>query len=148
MPGRALHVTLAFLGWMAAERVHEVWEAVSGAAAGRAALLLRAGGVAGVPRRPRLFALDLADEGGRAGALSAAVAAALADAGLHEPEDRPFWPHVTLARVRRGGRSAPPTGPPPVLEPFSASVMTLYRSDPSRSGARYTALERVELEGD
>jgi 2'-5' RNA ligase len=32
-----------------------------------------------------------------------------------------------------------------MLEPFTAGVVTLYRSDPSRSGARYTALERLEL---
>jgi 2'-5' RNA ligase len=144
--GRALHVTLAFLGWTPAARVDDVWDAARAAAAGRVAPLLSAGGVVGVPRRrPRLFALDLADEGGHAAHLSRAVADGLAGAGLHEPEDRAFWPHVTLARVPRSARAAPLGGPPATLEPFSATVLTLYRSDQSRSGARYTALKRLDL---
>lgn len=147
VPEQGLHVTLAFLGPTAADRVERVWAAASAAARGQAAPLLTPGGVTGVPpRRPRLFALDLADDdAGRARALSASVAGALADAGLHEPDERPFWPHVTLARVRRGAKAAPPAAAPPALEPFTACVVTLYRSDPSRRGARYTALERLEL---
>lgn len=147
VPSRGLHVTLAFLGWTPADRVERVWKAASAAAADRTAPLLTPAGIAGVPaRRPRLFALHLADDdAGRAAALSGSVAGALAEADLHEPDERPFWPHVTLARVRRGAKAAPLAGEPPMLEPFTAGVVTLYRSDPSRSGARYTALERLEL---
>lgn len=147
---RDLHVTLAFLGSTAPERVEAVWEAASGAAAGCAAPVLSAAGVTGVPsRRPRLFALDLVDDGGRAAALSATVAGALGAAGLHEPEERPFWPHLTFARVRRGARAAPLVAGVPALEPFVAPAMTLYRSDPARRpGARYAALERFELRGE
>jgi 2'-5' RNA ligase len=148
VPARDLHVTLAFLGWTAADRVDEVWSAASAAAAGCGAPVFSPGVVVGIPpRRPRLLALDLADEDDRASALSRAVAGALSGAGLHEPGERAFWAHVTLARVRGKERAARPSGPPPVLRPFPAGVMALYRSDPSRSGARYTALERMELAG-
>lgn len=147
VPERALHVTLTFLGSTPADQIERVWAAASTAAAGRGAPLLGAVGVTAVPlRRPRLFALDLADDAGRAGTLSASVAGALVEAGLHEPEERPFWPHVTFARVRQGAKVAlPAVVPPPALGPFTARIVTLYRSDPSHSGASYTALERLEL---
>ena len=72
------------------------------------------------PRRARLFALDLDDEGGRAAARSqAAVSDALEAGGWYRPEKRPFWPHVTLARVKRGERRAPPPPDLPARPPGS-----------------------------
>ena len=71
---------------------------------------------------------------------------ALADARLHRPEKRPFWPHVTVARVKRGERRVPALdAPAPPAEPFVAPVVTLYRSHLSPRGARYEALERLTL---
>jgi 2'-5' RNA ligase len=52
---------------------------------------------------------------------------------------------VTLARVRGRARARPLAARPPALAPFSAAALVLYRSDISRAGARYTALERLEL---
>jgi 2'-5' RNA ligase len=145
----SLHVTLAFLGHLPADSVPGVSEAVAGAVPGLAAPSLRAVGVVGVPRRrPRLFAVDLADDGGRAASLQAAVSEALAVGGWYTPERRPFWPHVTVARVRaRGGSrvAAPPFAGVPDA-PFPASAVTLYRSRLGGGGpARYEALERVGL---
>ena len=139
-------MTLVFLGWTDAERVAAVWEAAGGAAPeGRAPPLLAPAGLVGVPRRrPRLVALDLSDEGGRAAALQRAVADSLAAAALHEPERRPFWPHLTLARLRKGARWRPLEGVL-ALEPFHATAITLYRSHLSQSGGRYEALHRHPL---
>ena len=97
------------------------------------------------PRDPRLFALDLDDEGGRATALQAAASAALEAGGWYRPEKRPFWPHVTLARVKRGERRVPPLPerPPPPGEPFDAAVVTLYRSTLRPQGALYEPLART-----
>jgi 2'-5' RNA ligase len=138
----ALHVTLVFLGHLAEDLIPEV-----------ASLIvfppddipvLAATGVKPVPPRgPRLFALDLDDEDGRAGRVQAAVSAALADAGLSEPEKRPFWPHVTLARVRKGARVKRFDTPAPPAEPWRAAAVTLYRSRLSPKGATYEPLERV-----
>jgi 2'-5' RNA ligase len=97
------------------------------------------------PRRPRLFALDLEDIDGRAGALQASIAGVLSSGGFYEPERRPFWPHVTLARVRRGATRVEPIGPAPPATVFSARQVVLYRSYLSPRGARYEALERVAL---
>lgn len=91
-----------------------------------------------------LVALDLSDDGGRATALQGAVSDSLAAADLHEPEPRPFWPHLTLARLRKGARWRPLEGRPD-LAPFEAAAVTLYRSHLSRSGARYEALHRCPL---
>lgn len=142
----ALHVTLAFLGWTPEERTAAAWEAATDAVEGHGPPRLSPAGVKAVPpRRPRLIALDLADEGGRAAALHEAVATVLSGAGLYEDERRPFWAHVTLVRARRGVRMRPLAAEPPRIAPFAAGTMTLYRSHLSPGGARYKALERLRL---
>jgi 2'-5' RNA ligase len=142
----ALHVTLAFLGSRPEGEIDAIGAAVEGAVAGLPAAPLRARSVAGVPRRrPRLFALDLEDAEGRAAAVQGAVAEALERQGFYEPEQRAFWPHVTVARVGRSERRAAPITLPPPAEPFTASEVTLYRSHLGRGPARYEALRRVEL---
>ena len=143
----ALHLTLVFLGYRPEEEIPAIGAVVAGAAEGREAPLLRPGRVVAVPprRRPRLFALDLEDDGGRAGALQEALSDALEAGGFHRPERRRFWPHVTLARVPRGVRADPLAGEPPPGEPFRAGEVTLYRSHLSPRGARYEALARTAL---
>ena len=44
------------------------------------------------------------DPSGGLAAVQAEVAGALAAAGTFEPEARPFRPHVTVARLRKGAR--------------------------------------------
>lgn len=87
--------------------------------------------------------------------MQAAISAALAEAELYKPEKRPFWPHLTLARVRGGGgrRGAPPAMPPFETEPAPASKLggervTLYRSHLSPGGARYERLASRRLRGE
>ena len=143
----SLHLTLAFLGARPEPEVPAIGSAVAAAVEGLGAALLRPGAVVGVPpRRPRLLALDLVDDGGRAGAVQAAVSDALVAGGFYTPEKRPFWPHVTIARVKRDARIRE-VGAEPPDEPFSAAEVTLYRSRLSPRGARYEALARAELRG-
>ena len=98
------------------------------------------------PRSPRLFAFDLSDEGGRAVAVQAAASDALAAARFYKPEKRPFWPHVTFARVKRGVRRAEPVNAsPPAAEPFEAPQITLYLSILRPQGALYEPQERLRL---
>ena len=151
VPAESLHVTLAFIGSRPVEELAAVGAAVSSAVGGLGAARMRVAGVKPVPpRRPRLFAFDLADPDGRAGEVQAAVSEALTAGGFYEPERRPFWPHVTFARVRARGRgggrvAALDSAPPDVA--FTARHVTLYRSHLSPRGARYEALERAELVG-
>jgi RNA 2',3'-cyclic 3'-phosphodiesterase len=140
----ALHVTLVFLGHLPEEEIPRIAEAIIPPALD--APVLTATGVKPVPpRRPRLFALDLSDAEGRAGRIQAVVSDALEGLGLYEPEKRPFWPHVTLARVRKGARVGRFDVPGPPAEPWRAEALTLYRSRLSPKGARYEALAKLPL---
>ena len=89
--------------------------------------------------------------------LEAGLEESLAEAGLYQPEKRPFWPHVTIARVRREERgskrpalvSRPPGAlPKDLLRPFDGVRITLYRSQLQPQGAQYTPLAQVELPGN
>jgi 2'-5' RNA ligase len=142
----ALHVTLVFLGWQDESAARKIVDAAFGALPSGPPPRLTPTEVRSLPpRNPRLFALDLEDEGGRASALQAAAAAALEAGGWYQPETRPFWPHLTLARVKRGERRVPPLPdePRPPREPFEAPVVTLYRSTLRPQGSLYEALART-----
>lgn len=146
VPAGALHVTLVFLAWQDESAADRIAEAAFGALPPALAPRLAATAVRPLPpRNARLFALDLEDEGGRAGALQKAASDALEAGGWYRPEKRPFWPHITLARVKRGERRvAPlPDAPPPPSEPFDASAVTLYRSTLRPQGAIYEPLART-----
>ena len=141
-----LHVTLVFLGWQFERDVDRAAAAAFGALAGLPGCELVPAGLVPVPRRgPRLFALDMGDPGGTAAAVQAAAARALAAERLYEPEKRPFWPHVTLARVKRGRRAPRIDAPDPPGDAFTAAGVTLYRSVLQPQGARYEALRRHTL---
>jgi 2'-5' RNA ligase len=140
-------VTLVFLGYLPEKEIGRVAETAFEPLRGLRPPVLRIRGVKPVPPRdPRLFAFDLGDEDGRAGAVQAAASDALAAARFYRPEKRPFWPHVTFARVKRGvRRAAPIEASDPPAEPFEATDVVLYRSHLSPRGARYEALEKVRL---
>jgi 2'-5' RNA ligase len=66
-------------------------------------------------------------------------------------EERAFSPHITLARRRdRAESSLPPAWPPP-RQPHAHSAplerLTLFQSELSRVGARYTPLAQFEIGG-
>jgi 2'-5' RNA ligase len=142
----ALHVTLVFLGWQDEAAAERIAEAAFGALPDGPPARLTPAGVRSVPPRdPRLFALDLDDEGGRATELQGRASAALEAGGWYRPEKRPFWPHVTLARVKRRERRVPPLAhePAPPAEPFEVAAVTLYRSVLRPQGALYEPLART-----
>jgi 2'-5' RNA ligase len=144
---QALHVTLVFLGYKPEKEIPRIAELMRASVPAGEPPELAATGVKPVPpRRPRLFALDLEDEGGRAVAVQAALSDAFAAENLYVPEKRPFWPHVTLARVKRGAVAEPLEAPPPPASAWPADAVTLYRSTLLPQGARYDALERVPFE--
>ena len=144
----ALHVTLVFLGWQDEAAAETIAQAAFEAAGELGAPLLRADGVRPLPpRAPRLFALDLEDDDDRASAVQAAASDALAAGGWYQPEKRPFWPHVTLARVKRGRRRVAPLADSPKAprEAFVAPELTLYRSTLRPQGALYEPLAQARL---
>lgn len=147
-----MHITLAFLGWTAEKQIPRVREIVESARAS-APLITLADPVSRPERgRPRLFALPADSQDTIR--LQAKLQEGLVDARLYEPEKRPFWPHVTVARVRkeeRGSKRPAPVSKPPgalskgLLQPFGGVRLTLYRSELQPQGAQYTPLAQVEL---
>jgi 2'-5' RNA ligase len=138
----SLHVTLVFLGYHPEREIERIAAIAFDEPAGPFGLVADA--VVPVPhRRPRLYALGLEDGGGGLHGWQDGLSRRLEEARVYEPEKRPFWPHVTLARVKRGARAPGlelPQLPPGLAAPFSASRVTLFRSTLKRSGAVYEPL--------
>ncbi|MDQ3724308.1 MAG: RNA 2',3'-cyclic phosphodiesterase [Actinomycetota bacterium] len=154
VPVENLHVTLAFLGQRPEAEIEAIGEAVR-ESAGPAPWVELLDPVQRPPRgRARLFALPVLSPGTET--LQAGVEQRLVEGGFYEPEKRPFWPHVTLARVRPQGRGsrrpaviADPPGklPEALSEAFFGVRLSLYRSVLLPSGAQYVPLAQVELPG-
>ncbi len=155
VPEESLHVTFAFLGHRDEAEVEPLAALVRESAGSPVPLIELLPPEQRPPRgRARLFALPVLSAG--AEQLQAEVSERLVAAGLYEPEQRPFWPHVTLARVRSEGRGSrrpavverPPGELPEALaEPFYGVRLTLYRSELQPTGARYAPLAQCELPG-
>jgi RNA 2',3'-cyclic 3'-phosphodiesterase len=148
----SLHITLAFLGWTAEKAIPELEQIV--AASGGPSPRIGLGQPVRRPERgrPRLFALPAVSPATID--LQAGLRERLVAARLYEPEKRPFWPHVTVARVRREERGSkrparvsklPGTLSKELLRPFDGVRLTLYRSQLQPQGAQYTPLAQVEL---
>jgi 2'-5' RNA ligase len=140
----ALHVTLRFLGDVAASRVEPLARRAAGELAGLAPFAMRLGPAAlfPSPRRPRVVALGLEPE-----APLAALAAALERAAVAEgfaPEPRAFRAHLTLGRVRER-RFPAVSGAVVPAEASAVSEAVLFRSELRPEGSRYTPLHRVPL---
>ncbi len=144
-----MHLTLAFLGEQPADRLPLLLDLGGRAAqAARAAVLsLGEAGSFGSRRAPRVLWVGLAGDVGALTRLQNDLDARLRAEGF-QIEDRPFAPHVTLARRRP---NAPPAsslswpGPPPRIAPFTVDELTLFESQLSPRGARYTAVGRFEI---
>lgn len=117
-----LHLTLAFLGDVDAERVEELASALAPALAGHLAIRMRLQGAGCFPapspegrRRPARVAwigLETDGEDGDLRSIQAAAATAATAAVDYRP-DRPWSPHLTLARPR-------PPWPAPDSERFAS----------------------------
>jgi 2'-5' RNA ligase len=141
VPAENLHVTLAFLGSVEAERAPEVFGAVGAAAAGAGEIRLSAVRY----RESRSVGMVvLADESGRATRLAGDLQQRLEAAGLYRPERRPWLPHVTVLRFRERPRLRPD---PPVLGRVAPSDASAILSRLGPSGAQYEVLESHALGG-
>ena len=131
---QSLHVTLAFLGSMADERLPALAAvaAVVAAAARPFALTLDRGG--GARARGGVAWIEAATPPVALLQLQARLAAGLAELGF-VPDTRRFRPHVTLARKVVG--AAAPVSTPVCWE---VTELVLNASEPAPGGSRYTML--------
>jgi 2'-5' RNA ligase len=107
--------------------------------------------------RPRLFAIE--GRSPEVEAIQADVSGRLEAAGFYVPEKRPFWVHLTVARVKperkegkRGRRGKPavvesPPGPLPeqTFASFCPTRLVVFRSTLRPSGAVYEPMAELEL---
>lgn len=99
------HLTLKFYGSVETERLPELSSRLARVAEGARLLRVRTTTVGAFPseRRPRVLWLGLAGEVDLLAGLATQVESA--SAGFGKPENRPFAPHVTLARLREGAQA-------------------------------------------
>jgi RNA 2',3'-cyclic 3'-phosphodiesterase len=148
-PPTRLHVTICFLGEMDAGLVPAIGDVMRAAVARCAVGGLGLGPIGAFPglEAARVVFAEVGDEGGVLSALRGAVSEGLSELGFEE-EQRPFVPHLTLARCRGPSDLRGWIGElgPIDLGPARATECVLYRSDMGRPGGEYTALERLAVQ--
>ncbi len=150
-----LHLTLKFLGNIPSKRVTEVTEAVEEAAQGISPFHLEISGLGAFPslRQARVFCVGIGGEVDRLSRLQQNIDSALAILGFAK-EERPFVPHLTLARLRPGAsplerRSFGELVDSTIFEDkyhIEVEAVSLMRSQLTPAGAVYTRLSTVELD--
>lgn len=141
VPREHLHVTLAFLGHRPARELGTIVGALRAAAA-------TAGEIRLSPARYRetrsVGMLVLEDDGGRATRVAEELQERLEQLGVYRRENRPWLPHVTVARWRERPRLHPQ---PPPGRTFVPSDAAAYLSRQRPGGVEYRVLESVALGG-
>ena len=157
----SLHVTLKFIGEKPDEAVEAIKAALAGVQAEPFEITFRGYGFFPTPKAARVFWVGI-DAGPPLVNLATAVDDATSGLGIPK-EDRPFSPHLTLARG--GGRSGAPgwhkgdganrhfrllqeklaAMPVPEFGTMAAREFCLYQSQLMRGGARYTKIARFAL---
>jgi RNA 2',3'-cyclic 3'-phosphodiesterase len=148
-----LHLTLAFLGQTADDRLGDVTAAADEAAAPVSSFTLAFGGAGRFPERgrPRVVWLGIAEGAASVIELGGGVYAALRSRGLRF-DDRPLAPHLTLARIVEDASAAEAKTVGSALVGmavpslrFEVREIAVVQSVLSPKGPRYTALATVPL---
>jgi 2'-5' RNA ligase len=151
---QGIHLTLKFLGNVAAGKINEIIEAMGEAAKGTPALHLEVKGL-GVfpnPRRVQVAWVGLGGDINRLSELQQRLEASLARLGFAR-ESRPFTPHLTLARVRDRASAEDRQAFGQIITSarfetdyaFEVTAIGLIKSQLTREGAVYRQLGSVGL---
>lgn len=148
------HITLLFLGEQPETRVPEVVQAMERARRGVAPFEIRVRGLGVFPNwnRPNVLWAG-ADEGTPQ---LTQMAARLEKQLLATPSEKPFHPHITLARLKMPCRDADGVKKrlfdavqrllPAEFGTYQLRAISLMQSTLTPNGSLYTELERVELQ--
>ena len=152
-PG-GIHLTLKFLGNIPSKQVTDIAEALKRAVHGISPFRLEISGLGAFPslKQARVFWVGVGGELDRLSRLQQNIDSALAALGFAK-EERPFVPHLTLARIREGAsaperRSFGELVGSSVFEdkyPIEVKAIRLMRSQLTPAGAIYTCLSVVGL---
>ena len=149
-----VHLTLKFLGSVAADRIDPVSRAMEEAAQGISPFSLKVEGLGVFPslRRVQVVWVGVSGEVDKLAQLQERLESNLAGLGF-APEKRRFTPHLTLARLRdrvslderqRFGQLIAGTKFEPAYS-FQVEAISLMRSQLTREGAIYSRISAVEL---
>ena len=151
VPPPNLHITVWFLGHVVDARRERLLDALGPPLPlPRFTMQLDRGGAFPPSGPPRVLWLGLTSGFSEVRAIHQALGERLAPLDF-VPERRPYSPHLTLARVKEAGRADGAVIRQAVrdleVEPAAGAVgaVTLFRSEPSAGGSRYTPLLRVPL---
>ena len=152
-PG-GIHLTLKFLGNIPSKRVTEITEAMGKAVQGISPFRLEVSGLGAFPslKQARVLWVGIGGELDQLSTLQQNIDSVLAALGFAR-EERPFVPHLTLARVREGAslperRSFGELVGSAAFEdkyPIEVEAVRLMRSQLTPAGALYTCLSVVGL---
>jgi 2'-5' RNA ligase len=150
-----IHLTLKFLGNVPFKQVAEVTKAIEAAAQGVPPFHLEISGLGAFPnlKQPRVLWVGIGGEIDTLLRLQQNIDSALASLGFAK-EERPFMPHLTLARVRQGASpmerknfgELAMSASFEASYPIDAKAVSLMRSQLTPEGAIYTRLSMVGLE--
>jgi 2'-5' RNA ligase len=154
----SIHLTLAFLGELTADRVEEAVQATESSArqCKSFSYTLSPLGIFGDVRHPRVIWMGVHEPTGSLTHLHAALSRELERRGF-EVEKRPFLPHLTLARVKAPLSAQEQQKLQELLNGDQGSVVPLERyevrrvqvikSELQRTGAQYMPLHASPLGG-
>ena len=153
----AMHLTLKFLGEIDQDKVGPVLAAMKESCDGASPFALSTGGLGCFPNRrsPQVIWLGLEGDMEALGLLQAMLDGELLNTAGLPLEVRPFSPHLTLARVRRGASEAErrqiwervEATPPPEPIAWQVSQLTLVHSTLLPQGPQYRTLGSAPLGG-
>jgi len=148
-----MHLTLVFLGEQPAEKLDLLQQAGQSAAGlsrpGR--LRLDAAGGFGAKRAPRVLWVSIDGDLAAVSTLQSQLANNLRESGFRLEDDRPFRPHITVARRRESAAGGAPAHWPPALPnrpSFAMDRLTLFESRLSPRGATYVSVAQFPLTPD
>ncbi|MFL6200392.1 MAG: RNA 2',3'-cyclic phosphodiesterase [Thermoanaerobaculia bacterium] len=147
-----IHLTLLFLGQTPDDKVPVLAAKLREAFARHAPMTVRlSGGGTFPPKRPARVAWIGMEAPQELAAVQADAVAAAVEAVGFEPEERPFKPHVTLARCepnwpRDAAEKLASAFPGEIGPPFTVDRGVLMESKLSPRGARYRVVEGFPME--
>ncbi len=145
-----LHITMRFLGDIDENMVPELAENIKTNTCGFSKFDLSLKGLGGFPNLIMPRVIWIGTEGGKRKLLDLATSVELACIGSKfGKSDKRFLPHLTIGRVKT------PSGIEKLLKkiertpfeslPFEITEVTIFKSELSPAGPKYTALEKIEL---
>jgi 2'-5' RNA ligase len=148
-----IHLTLKFFGYIYDSDIANISDVVKNSVANMKALLLNVRSIGAFPsvNRPRVLWLGIDGDTDALINLQVKIDAGLESYGFKK-EDRPFRPHLTLARIKEpkglvGLAETVKKNEDYIAGSFTAGGLTLFKSDLKPTGAIYTKLDYFPFPG-